>query len=177
MQYRISNFKCATPRQLICSVPCSYYLCQVWKHFSHPSPPKILYLFTRLLQLVCYVSVFWTFPEDGVMWYFTVFLAFSPCCAFNLMSCLKLGFTIWCSALIPGLALPSFVHLPHSYSHCPGPPSVTLIVGFAIVPLVTFIFLEIMFLHSPGCSVTQYVDQAGLELTGICVLISPKCWD
>uniref|UniRef100_A0A8C8W738 SKP1 component POZ domain-containing protein n=1 Tax=Peromyscus maniculatus bairdii TaxID=230844 RepID=A0A8C8W738_PERMB len=31
--------------------------------------------------------------------------------------------------------------------------------------------------NSPGCPGTPFVDQAGLELSEICLPLSPKCWD
>jgi hypothetical protein len=38
-------------------------------------------------------------------------------------------------------------------------------------------YLKQVSLCSPGCPGTCSVDQAGLELTEICLLLPSKCWD
>lgn len=143
MQRRISNSKCAAPRQLICSV--QLLPLSSWKRFYHPSPKRRSSIPLRqplAISLLCLCILDISHGQSHVI--FTIFLASSPCSACYLMPCLTLVFTVWSSAFLPVLSMPAFVHLPDSgvsYSHCSWlPPSVTLTVGFAMAPLVTLIF-------------------------------------
>jgi hypothetical protein len=51
-----------------------------------------------------------------------------------------------------------------------------------IILLLFFVYLVFGVLRwvslcNPGCSGTHSVDQAGLELTEVCLPLLPECWD
>lgn len=57
------------------------------------------------------------------------------------------------------------------------PPDLTAVDILVSVLPVLFLFLDRVLLHSPGCPGTHCVDQANLELSEICLILPPECWD